>query len=166
MNASDLTDFRASLLAARSFLVKMKVRETQLAIAGPNAIADWEDYSTSIAALGSLELRLAQAVALAKEIAPDLQDKLKAFAEKSPLALQAAEIAVNVRIAEARRIDGEVIVLARKTASVVSYVAGGGFVKKLFSKKPDLPVRQMIVDIDRLLPFVDALQAAVAAPPS
>jgi hypothetical protein len=166
MNPSDLTAFHEALLTAKAFLLKMHVRAAPLAIAGPNALADWPEYSAAIAALGSIEWRLAQAVAHAKDVAPALQDKLKSFAEKSPLALQAAEIAVNVQIADARRIDGQVVILARKTASVFSYFAGGGLVKKLFSKKSELPIRQMIVDIDRLLPFVDALQAASVATPA
>jgi hypothetical protein len=164
MGPSDLTALREALLTSKAFLVKMQVRAAQLAISGPNALADWPEYPGAAAALGSLELRLAQAVAHAKDVAPELQDKFKAFAEKSPLALQAAEIAVKVQIADARRIDGQVVVLARKTASVFSYFAGGGMLKKLFSRKSELPVQQMIVDIDRLLPFVDALQAASAAP--
>jgi hypothetical protein len=163
MGPSDLSAFRAALLTSKAFLLKMQVRAAQLAISGPNALADWPDYPEAVAALGSLELRLSQAVAHAKEVAPDIQDKLKTFSEKSPLALQAAEIAVNVQIADARRIDGQVVVLARKTASIFSYFAGGGLVKKLFTKKSDLPIRQMIVDIDRLLPFIDALQTASAA---
>ncbi len=163
MTAGDVAELRAALETARSFLLHMAIREQVLAVAGPNALAEWEDFPTGIAALGSLELRLTQAAALAKEVAPEIQDKLKSFAEKSPLSLQSAEIAVNVAIAQARKVDGQVVVLARKTASIFSYLAGGGFVKKLFAKKPDLPIRQMVIDIDRLLPFVDALHAAAAA---
>ena len=163
MTSTEPADLRAALLSAKTLLIYMQLHEARLAVAGSAALDDWEGYADGAASLGSLELRLARAVALAKEVAPDIQDKLKSFAEKSPLALQAAEILVNVQIANAHRLDGDVIVLARKTASIFSYFAGGGFVKKLFSKKPDLPIKQMIVDIDRLLPFVDALQVAVAA---
>lgn len=162
MASSDLAAFRADLLKARDFLVKMRVREAALAIAGPNALADWEDYAESIGALGALELHLARAAALSKEVAPDLQDKFKGFAEKSPLALRAAEIAVSVRIADARRLDGQVLVLARKTASIFSLFKGGGLIKSLFSKKSELPLQEMLVDIERLLPLVTALESAAA----
>lgn len=163
MTGADIAALRADLETAKAFLLHMAIREQALAVSGPHALADWDDFPAGIAALRSLELRLVQAVALAKDIAPELQDKLKSFAEKSPIALQAAEIAVNVEVAKARQVDGQVVVLARKTASIFSYFAGGGFIKKMLAKKPDLPIRQMVIDIDRLLPFVDALQAAADA---
>lgn len=162
MPSSDLAAFRADLVKARDFLVKMRVREAALAISGPNALADWDEYADSIAALGALELHLTRATAWSKEIAPELQDKFKGFAEKSPLALRAAEIAVSVRIADARRLDGQFLVLARKTASIFSLFKGGGIIKSLFSKKSELPVKEMLVDIERLLPLVTALEAAAA----
>lgn len=166
MTSTELADLRAALLSAKGLLTRMHVRKVQIAVAGAGALDDWNGWAEASAALGSLELRLTRAAALAKEIAPDIQDKLKSFAEKSPLALQGAEILVNVEVANARKLDADMIVLARKTASIFSYVGGGGLLKKLLSKKADLPVKQMLIDIDRLLPFVDALEAAASAPPA
>jgi hypothetical protein len=101
-------------------------------------------------------------VALAKDAAPELLDKLKGLSDKSPLIVQSAEIAVNVQIAEARAISGAPVVMARKTAAAVSFFMGGGIIKKLLAKKKDeIPLREMLIDIERLLPLVDALKAAV-----
>jgi hypothetical protein len=162
METSDLAGLRDALLTSKAFLTKMLVREAQLAIAGPQSLADWDDYDLSVAALGSIELQLAQAVALAKDAAPELLDKLKGLSDKSPLVVQSAEIAVNVQIARSRKIAGAPVVLVRKTAAAVSFFMGSGLVKKLLSKKKEeLPLCQMLVDIERLLPLVDALMAAV-----
>lgn len=163
MDVSELTELREALVTARDFLVKVTLHKVDLAIAGPNELAGWDGYDDAARAMGLIELRLAQAVALSKDVAPDLQDKFKSFSEKSPLALRAAEMAVEVRIAQSRKVGGSTIVLTRKVATALSYVVGGGFVKKLFSRqeKKDFPDPQMLIDIDRLLPFVDALRAAV-----
>lgn len=161
MDSLDLADLHAALLTAKAFLTRMAVQEAQLAVAGPQGVAEWDDYDQSVAALGSLELRLAQAVSLAKDAAPELLDKLKGLSDKSPLVLQSGEIAVNVQIAQSRRISGAPVVMVRKTATILSFFMGGGLFKKLFSKKEELPLRQMLIDIERLLPLVDALKSAV-----
>lgn len=164
MNSSDIAAFRADLLTSRDFIMKMIIRQPQLSALGPRAMAEWDDYPAAVAALGRLELHLARAVALAKESVPSIQDKLKTFAEKSPLALQAAEIPLSVQLAEVMRSDGQMMMLARKTATVFKYVTAGGVLKTLFTRKSELPLRQMVIDIERLLPFVDMLQATVDAP--
>ncbi len=161
MPASDMTELRDALITAQAFLVRMLTNARALYISGPNALAEWDGYAEAVAALGSLELRLANAVVLAKQVAPELQDKLKGFSDKSPVAIRSAELAVNVRIAGSRKLPGSAAVLARKTAAVFGYFAGGGLIKKLFSKRSeDLPLHEMVVDIERLLPLIEVLAAA------
>lgn len=164
MNASEIAAFRADLITSRDFIMKMLIRQPQLSALGPRAMAEWDDYPAAVDALRKLELHLARAVALAKEVAPSIQDKLKNFAEKSPVALQAAEIPLSVQLADALRNDGQMVMLARKTAMIFKYVSAGGVLKTLFTKKSELPLRQMVIDIERILPFVDVLQTAVDTP--
>lgn len=160
MNLSDPAELRDALLTTKSFLIRMTVHKAHIAISGPNELAGWNNYEAAAAALTSMELRLVLAVDLAKRVAPELQDKLKSFADKSPLALGAAEIPVLVQIAQPHGVDGSTIVVARKVATALSYFVGGGVIKKLFSKRKDMPDPQLLIDIERLLPLVDSLAVA------
>lgn len=164
MDLFELDVFVDELKKSKDLLLEMEINRDRLAVVGMKQIGKWEGFEEAAASLTNLEKGLSQAIRISRFIDPELHDRLENVYQNSPLVSRAAEIGVAVQIAETRAnirntsyIGTGLFGLADEIVQSFSRILGVKVFKSYFSDEGEIPVRRMLVDVERLIPLTEEL---------
>lgn len=159
MDLFEIGYFASDLKQIKRFFLDMEARRDRLSIVGLRGISEWEGFQEATSALSTIEAKFAQAVRISRFVNPELGKRLSNIYDNSPLIYRAPEILISVQVEEAKGklgFQGTPLVFLFN-----SYARLFGFAKfkSLFTDEGTIPIRRMLVDIERLIPLVDELSS-------
>lgn len=164
MDFFELDIFVDELKTSKDLLLKMEINKDRLAVVGMRHIGKWSEFKEGATSLTNLEKNLSQAIRISRFIDPELHERLENVYQNSPLISRAAEIGVAVQIAETRAhtqktsfIGTGLIGIMGEVFKTFSRVLGVKEFKSFFSDEGEIPVRRMLVDVERLIPLTEEL---------
>lgn len=160
MDLFEIDDFIAELRQIKSFFLAMEASRESLSVVGLKGINRWEGYEGATKALSTIETKLALAIRASRFIHPEISERLSNIHENSPLVSRAPEINIAVQVEEAR--SNQLLRLSdfARIVNVFAPLLGIARFKSQFSDDGTMPLRRMLVDIERLIPLSEELSAS------
>lgn len=147
------------LTAVRAFLFEIARKQEYCELAGLGEVNKIDGCNQAIGALKTLETQLSILERSSRFTAPELHEKIKSITNESPIASRAAEISLAIEISESRRLRRGLVSWFESIAGGLNGAIGLKPYKNVFSSDGEIPLKKMLVDLDRLLPLAKAVES-------
>lgn len=158
MDWHEVSGFLNQLRTLREFLLEVAANEDSLSIIGLRGLQKISGYADAVKVLPNLETNLYACERLANFVDKDVATRIAKINLESPLVGQSAELSIAIKIAEIRKYRIDFTSSFGLIAEPFMQAFGVRRFRKMFEESGEIPIRRMLRDIDRLIPFIDNLQ--------
>lgn len=158
MDWYDLREFREQLLHLRSFLFEVASNTDRLSIEGLRGLRRLNGYEEALSTLPEIETKLLGCERLAAFLDTEIATRVSQISNKSALIAFAPEMRLTFELSEKKKSHVSVLSALRTSIAIFGRPFGFALAESPFDDSGTLPVRKMIIEIDRLLPLLLRLE--------
>ncbi|MBU2889019.1 hypothetical protein [Celeribacter halophilus] len=145
------------LPSIRSFLFEVLSLETKVGLYGLSVLFRHNDHLAPIQSLKKIETNLYALARAARFISHEHEHVLNNILTSSPLINRCTEISLAFELAKNQRPLHSPLSVITKSAAFFGQTIGINFNKFAFDENGSLPIRQMLVDLDRIIPIAQSI---------
>lgn len=158
MDWYEVHEFASDLRMLRGFLFDVVTSQEMLSVVGPGGMRKLDNFEKAMEVLSSLETKLHGCERVARFVDSDAASRIAKIAEGSTLNAQATEFRLMIEIEGAQRLPHRTAPFLRSVFNGISRSFGVPQFKNIFADAGEIPVRRMLNDIDRLIPYIENLE--------
>ena len=158
MDWHELRELVEDLASVRVFFIEIAKKQAHLEIVGLERIRRIEGFEKASEVLRSIETRLAEFQRSARFAAPEIHEKVTKILDGSPLIDRASEISLAIEIADSRTLPSKFLPVLSHIAGDYAKLFGIAAFKGAFDSDGVIPLRQMLIDLDRIQPLLKSAE--------
>lgn len=158
MDWYDLREFREQLLHLRSFLFEVASNTDRLSFDGLRSLRKLNGYEEALSTLPEIETKLLGCERLAAFLDTEIATRVAQISDKSALIAFAPEMRLTFELSEKERFHFTILSALRSNIASFGRPFGFTIAENPFDVSGTLPLRKMIIEIDRLLPLLLRLE--------
>lgn len=158
MEWHDVRELNSELQTLRNFFFEIAANQDQLSITGLKGIKKLKGYSEAVEILPTIESRMIQLEKLATFVDAGIAERLRRINQESPFVRQSVELKLTIQLAEIRRPSASIAGSLRRVFTAYGRLIGISGFRELFEDSGEIPIRRMLNDLERTIPFVEQLK--------
>lgn len=159
MDWYDVRVFLDELKFARDFLFEVAANEERLSIDGLRGLKKLSGYEKAMEIFSSIEPKVIACESLARFIDPNIADRIGKINNEGFLLGHATDLAIAVKLATKRRPPATPIGALILSFEFFSRAFGISSQRHIFEDTGTVPIRKMLADLERTIPFVEQLES-------
>ena len=157
MEPYEIDSFADELVLVKNLLLRMEAASSLLAVAGMRRVSTWSEYNVGKEALLQLESKLSSVLKISRFVDTEIHERLLKISEESPIISHVAEIGIAIQIAEYQTKNGSGLSVFDALSASFSRTLRIPRFQSLFADEGQIPIRRMLVDVERVIPLVQEL---------
>lgn len=158
MDWHDIYTLKGDLEKIRAFLFETATKQKYFEVAGLGEIKKVDGFDQAVTIMKSLEPRLSDLERSSRFLAPELHPKIKKIVDENPISNRATEIALEIEIIDSRNFQSEIFSSLSSLAQFFGSTFGLKRRNSIFAGDGEIPLREMLVGLDRLLPITNEIE--------
>lgn len=161
MDTFEIYSFIDDLKISRDFLLDIEAHREQIAVFGLKKINRLKNFEDASVALTKFETQLLEISKFARFINPDIHQRIEAIMNDSVLVTHGHEFSLLARIESLQKPSITPISLLSSAINSYAEIFGLKRFKGTLADDGNIPVRKMLMEIERLIPLIDQLDLQV-----